>query len=191
MNYFVMVQPANGRPLLPILDAQGTMLFFSNYFEAEKAALEEIPTVNFTVPWFLIREMGPDVNTFLPEGSGPCAKRVVNAVLVLPNGNRYASTNFCMKPQISCPRNAAGYAAGEGYHLCQDVCDQPAHAEVNVLQYAQFYEEHLGLKGTNYPLIRSDLYVDHTWVCDGCRSAAHHSGCLLHEGKVPGEVKTK
>lgn len=126
------------------------------------------------------------MNTYLPTGAGPCAKRTVTAVVVLPNGNRYASTNFCMKPQLSCPRDEAGYEAGEGYHICQEVCQQPAHAEVNAIRWAMRKEPwHDTGPHLKNPLKGSDIYVDHTWVCDNCALTAHGHSVKVHLGKPP------
>lgn len=115
---------------------------------------------------------------YLPPGAGPCAKACVRATLVLSNGEHLESTNFCMKPQRACPREQQGYGAGEGYHLCKEVCEQPAHAEVNVLTYAE--NSGRNLKG-------SALYVNYTWICPACWAEAKKRGVPLFLGRPEDE----
>lgn len=105
---------------------------------------------------------------YMPRGAGPCAKRVVTATLVTPIGSQVQSTNFCFNPQESCPRDAAGYGPGDGYHLCDEICAQPAHAEVNACKAATSMLDE-SIKG-------STIYVDYTWICDACKATALASG---------------
>lgn len=69
-----------------------------------------------------------------------CAKRRVTAILIPRNHNslifgqhqtHYAATNWCFNPQETCPREE-----GEGYEKCKIICNQPNHAEVNVVNAA-------------------------------------------------------
>ena len=91
---------------------------------------------------------------------GPCFKKQVKATLVAYNGKRYVGTNECDDAQDYCPRNAEGYPAGEGYHLCRLVCKQTAHAEVHALAAA----------GDN--AAGSTMYIEGIdWVCGDCKAA--------------------
>ena len=63
---------------------------------------------------------------------GLCAKRSVVVIIVGKKGI-YTNTNWCAKPQSTCPRVEKGMKSGEGYELCKDVCQQPAHAEIMAL----------------------------------------------------------
>ena len=95
---------------------------------------------------------------------GPCAKRIVTAVLVAADGRRFTGTNYCENAQPSCPRG--DMPGGVGYELCRDVCQQPAHAEVNAIAAAGD-----AARG-------STIYIDHTWACCACKNAAHEAGVL-------------
>jgi deoxycytidylate deaminase len=68
---------------------------------------------------------------------GPCAKQVVTATLVTITGARFVGRNDCLAPQEDCPRVVLGYARGEGYHLCQEICEQPWHAETAAIAAAE------------------------------------------------------
>jgi deoxycytidylate deaminase len=94
---------------------------------------------------------------------GPCAKQTVTATIIAENGDTYLSTNYCLNPQVSCPR--AGLLTGEGYELCKDICRQVGHAEVNAITLA----------GVN--AVGATLYLKgHTYACDGCKQAAKEAG---------------
>ena len=96
---------------------------------------------------------------------GPCAKQTVTATIVTPTGRRYTGTNWCENGQTVCPRVTAGFKTGEGYELCQSVCRQSAHAEVNALWSAMDEETPGGLAG-------STCYVEgHTYACKSCLDA--------------------
>jgi deoxycytidylate deaminase len=100
-----------------------------------------------------------------PEGSGPCIKQTVTATIVTPQGERYVATNHCLTPQPVCAR--AGLATGVGYDLCRSVCAQPAHAEVNAVNFA----------GKN--AIGAVLYLEgHTYACDNCQRIAALAGVV-------------
>ena len=94
---------------------------------------------------------------------GPCAKLTTTATIIAPNGQRFVGTNFVNSPQLTCPRE--GMATGVGYHLCKEICDQPAHAEVNACLAAG--ERARG--GT--------LYLEgHYYACDNCKRVAAEHG---------------
>lgn len=98
--------------------------------------------------------------------SGPCAKQVVTATLVDAEGNQYVGTNYCLTPQSSCPR--ADLPSGVGYEMCKNICNQPAHAEVNSIVLARKHKVKLD---------ESVIYLEgHTFACSGCKAEAHSWG---------------
>lgn len=105
------------------------------------------------------------VKRLAPVGSGPCVKQTVTATVVSTTGAHYVATNHCLAPQSSCPR--AGMPTGVGYELCRDVCNQPAHAEVNAITFAGKHA-----KGAT-------LYLEgHTYACESCKEAAEKAGVV-------------
>lgn len=93
---------------------------------------------------------------------GPCAKQVVTATLITRGGQRFVGRNDCLNPQSTCPRDEQGYKSGEGYHLCKEVCEQLAHAEVIACLRAG-YENARG----------STIYLEgHSYACKDCRELA-------------------
>lgn len=97
--------------------------------------------------------------TKLNSAGGPCVKQNVYATVVTPNGEHFTGTNLCRNPQKVCPREVQGMKSGEGYELCQSVCQQDAHAEVNAIALA-------GKKAKG-----SILYLSgHLYACVGCQS---------------------
>ena len=99
----------------------------------------------------------------MPEGAGRCAKQIVTATVVAPNGDRFIATNYTLNPQVRCPR--ADMPTGVGYHLCKEVCEQPGHAEINALKLA-------GDKAMGATLNISG----HTYACESCKQAARDAG---------------
>ena len=98
--------------------------------------------------------------TKLHSAGGPCVKQNVYATVVTPDGESFTGTNLCRNPQKVCPREVQGMKSGEGYELCQSVCQQDGHAEVNALRAA-------GNKAKG-----SILYLSgHLYACGGCQSA--------------------
>lgn len=92
-----------------------------------------------------------------------CAKQTVWARVVAPDGREFHGENHCRRPQEVCPR--AGMPSGVGYHLCREVCDQPAHAEVNALLAAGPHAE------------GATLYLEgHLAVCPDCLRACDAAG---------------
>lgn len=105
------------------------------------------------------------VKRLTPPGSGPCAKQTVTAMIVAQNGTHFVATNHCLSPQPTCAR--AGMPTGVGYELCKSVCQQPAHAEINVIRFAGKHAR----GGT--------LYLSgHTYVCDECQAVAREAGVV-------------
>jgi deoxycytidylate deaminase len=95
--------------------------------------------------------------------TGPCAKQTVTATVMAQDGRRFVATNHCNRPQPACPRD--GLPTGTGYYLCRQICDQPAHAEVNVLAAAG--EAARG----------ATLYLQgHTYACQECLDACMRAG---------------
>lgn len=107
---------------------------------------------------------------YLPRTAGPCAKADVIATLVTPAGERYESSNFCLTPQKTCPRDAQGYSAGEGYHLCKQVCNQLGHAEENVIFFAK--KQGADVRGAK-------IVVDYTRICDNCKKVCSDEGVAV------------
>lgn len=96
-----------------------------------------------------------------------CAKQVVKAKLVTSCGLEFIGTNHCDNPQETCPRDAAGYASGEGYHMCANICGQKYHAEEDAILKAQ------GLARG------SIIYLSgHTYACNPCKELADKFGVL-------------
>ncbi len=94
-----------------------------------------------------------------------CAKQTVTATVKCEDGSEYTSTNWCRKPQEKCPRDERGYKTGEGYHLCDEVCQQTNHAEVNAINLAGER-----CKG-------AVIYLSgHTYACDSCKDKADKAG---------------
>lgn len=95
--------------------------------------------------------------------SGPCVKQRVRATIIATDGAMFAGENDCENPQTRCPR--AGMPTGVGYALCQSVCRQTGHAEINALNAAG--DAALG----------ATLYLEgHTYACDPCRAACAEAG---------------
>jgi hypothetical protein len=98
-----------------------------------------------------------------PQGAGVCAKRIVHAALFTADGEQYLSSNYCLNPQTSCPR-----ADGEGYEKCRTICQQPGHAETNVIRMA-------GKKARGSTV----LVFGHDRACDACQQACEEQGIGL------------
>ncbi len=91
-------------------------------------------------------------------GQGGCVKQDVLATLVCKNGDVIVGTNRCLSPQPVCPRDKLGMKTGEGYHLCQDVCHQVSHAEVDAITLA-------GDRAKG-----GIIYLDgHSYACNNCQ----------------------
>ena len=96
--------------------------------------------------------------------TGPCAKQVVTATIVTPDGNRFVGTNWCATPQEVCPR--ADMPTGVGYHLCASVCHQSGHAEIDAIRNAGAVR-----------LTGATLYLEgHTYACEPCKAACAAAG---------------
>lgn len=94
---------------------------------------------------------------------GPCAKQRVIATIVTTDGAVFVGENDCANAQEICPR--AGMATGEGYHLCEDICQQAGHAEIVAL--TKCWERAQG----------ATLYLQgHTYICDVCKAACLAAG---------------
>lgn len=99
---------------------------------------------------------------------GPCVKQVVTATIVAEDGRRFVGTNHCLNAQTVCPR--ADMPTGVGHELCRDVCQQPAHAEVNAI--AEAGDAACG----------AVLYLEgHTYACEPCKAAAAAAAAGIRE----------
>ena len=87
-------------------------------------------------------------------------------MLIAPGGNIYVSTNYCNNAQSFCPRGTL--PSGVGYEKCIEVCDQPGHAEENVIRLAG--DDARG----GYIML-----YGHTYACDSCRKMASEAGVLI------------
>lgn len=90
--------------------------------------------------------------------AGRCARRVVRAVIVTPNGSFACGNNDCVNPQSACPR--AHLPGGEGYDICRGICLQKAHAEINAINNA--IEKGLDISGSVM------IISGHYHSCENC-----------------------
>jgi deoxycytidylate deaminase len=91
----------------------------------------------------------------------------------MEDGSFVTGENWCRNPQTTCPREEQGYASGEGYHLCRDICDQAGHAE-----------EIAAMSMLGRPGHTAYLY-GHTYACDRCKEALRAAGVrqlILEDG---------
>jgi len=91
-----------------------------------------------------------------------CAKQLTMAVIV-SGLNYYVGSNWCKTPQIECPRK--DMPSGVGYKLCQTICHQPNHAEIDACINAGIMA-----KGATLYLI------GHTYCCDNCKKIMKRYG---------------
>lgn len=95
--------------------------------------------------------------------TGPCAKQRVKATLVAASGERFVGYNDVENPQEVCPRG--GMPTGEGYELCQTVCQQQSHAEV------------AAVKAAGGAALGGVLYLEgHYYACKPCETFAFKNG---------------
>lgn len=94
-----------------------------------------------------------------------CIKQTVTAKIIAIDGSEFIGTNWCQNPQDKCPRDTQGYETGQGYHLCNEICGQSSHAEVDAINKAG--EKAKGAK----------LYLSgHTYACEPCKSSCLSAG---------------
>lgn len=116
--------------------------------------LQAFPDGYTDVPAKVVREVPP---------AGPCAKQQVTATLVDKSGMFYVATNGCENPQAVCPRG--DLPSGVGYELCEHVCRQRGHAEVQAIKLA-------GKRAMGGTL----FLQGHTGPCDHCSATAQTAG---------------
>jgi deoxycytidylate deaminase len=107
------------------------------------------------------------IKTYPLAKVGKCAKANVVATLTTIKGEVFRSNNYCLTPQSTCPRDIQGYKSGEGYHLCKQICNQPGHAEENVIYFAK--KEGANVRGGR-------IVVDYSWICNNCKSVCNDNG---------------
>lgn len=91
----------------------------------------------------------------------PCLKQTVIALILAEDGSIIIGDNSIKNSVSSCPRDISGFKTGEGYHLCREVCNQNAHAEITAIIKA---------KSLNIPLCKARLFLyGHTYICDNCK----------------------
>ena len=116
-----------------------------------------------------------------------CAKQIV--IAIIKNGNNFIlGSNRCENPQKECPRK--DMKTGEGYDLCESVCKQENHAEIDVCLTAGVDKAKGG-----------DMYIlGHYYSCDHCKEIMEIYGIKnvyfinskedLKEKGFPPETKT-
>jgi deoxycytidylate deaminase len=97
-----------------------------------------------------------------------CAKQRVTCTLHLRDGTQVEGENRCRNPQRVCPRVERGMKTGEGYELCQSVCQQVGHAEADALATARSFG--LDLRGATAHV------QGHTYYCMACQHALFAAG---------------
>lgn len=103
---------------------------------------------------------------FFPIGAGLCAKKVVTATVVAPDGRQWQSSNYCMNPQEECPRGSL--PRGVGYDMCKDICQQHGHAEIEAMVYAA--KDGVSLNG-------AVIYLEGIgYACSRCETTASFTG---------------
>ena len=108
---------------------------------------------------------GPYLSNFLDYKK--CAKQTTIALLITPSGEFFVGQNWCEKPQKKCPR--AGLKTGIGYELCQKICGQKNHAEVDACLKA-------GKKAHGATL----FLLGHTYCCENCLTVMQRHGVKEH-----------
>jgi len=103
---------------------------------------------------------------------GKCVKQETIAIIE-NNGQYWIGSNWCNNSQDECPR--VGMKTGEGYELCESICKQNSHAEVDACYTAG--RDAYG--GTLYLL-------GHTYCCDNCKQVMNKFGIKeVIIGKIP------
>jgi tRNA(Arg) A34 adenosine deaminase TadA len=92
--------------------------------------------------------------------TGPCAKRLVTALLVAEDFECFVGANWVKNAQPTCPR-----LKGEGYEKCKTICGQEGHAEIMALKDAG--EKARGCR----------MYVNHK-PCSECQAAMDAAGVI-------------
>ena len=94
---------------------------------------------------------------------GPCAKTVVEAVLIARDGGpRFTARNDVRRPQRECPRGPN--SVRDLYTDCKLICDQPYHAEEAVLRLAGAWA------------VGATVWVSHHRVCWRCEDLLEKAG---------------
>lgn len=110
---------------------------------------------------------------------GKCAKQTTISIIECLNGKYYIGTNWCYNAQEECPRK--DLPTGVGYEMCNEICDQNAHAEADACWQAE--DEARG--GTLYLL-------GHTYCCDNCKKIIESVGIAkVVIGDIPESFKSK
>ncbi len=88
-----------------------------------------------------------------------CLKRPVYVLIVTTNSKRFYGMNHINVDHLSeCPRQ--NFPTGEGYELCENVCRQFAHAEVNAVADAL---------AVGADLREAKVYLTgHDYCCESC-----------------------
>ena len=90
-----------------------------------------------------------------------CIKQSVYAMIETKCETEIFGSNKILNSEVTeCPRDLQGYVSGAGYHLCKEICNQTAHAEVDAINNAK--EMGIDLTGSKLNLF------GHTYCCDNC-----------------------
>lgn len=99
---------------------------------------------------------------------GPCAKAVVKARLIFPDGTEIIGVNAVRHPQKVCPRiGHAEHEARDAYMLCQQRCRQPFHAEMAAIDIA--IKAGRSLDGAR-------MVIAHKRICSDCEVSLRELG---------------
>ena len=104
------------------------------------------------------------------EGHNPCIKQRVYAMIEIGDKKVFGTNKMLNDEVTECPRDMQGYVNGAGYHLCKEVCQQNAHAEVDAIKNAEILG--IDINGGKLTL------VGHTYCCNDCKSAMDIAGIV-------------
>jgi deoxycytidylate deaminase len=102
------------------------------------------------------------------KGHHPCLKQSVYAMIEIGDKKVFGTNKMINNEVKECPRDIQGYVSGAGYHLCKDICQQEAHAEIDALKNAKT----LGVDVAGGKL----TLVGHTYCCNNCKTAMVSAG---------------
>ena len=103
---------------------------------------------------------------------GKCAKSDVRCTIVTEDGKHFVGGNWCVTPQLTCPREV-----GEGYEKCTTICNQLGHAE------------EVALKEAGNAAKGATAYLEgHGYACRSCQEQLFGAGIkFLARSAPPGK----
>jgi deoxycytidylate deaminase len=102
------------------------------------------------------------------HGYHACVKQSVYAMIKTKDGTEIFGSNKMLNDITICPREIAGCVSGEGYHMCKDICNQIAHAEVDAINNS--INSEISIYGATLTL------VGHTYCCENCTNTMKKHG---------------